>query len=294
MKKNSIKLQEETTKDIINWIECNIDQKIDLNMVAEKSGYTKWYFQRLFKEYTGISIGHYIRCRRLSNAAIDLKQSNNRILDISIKYNFDSQQSFSRSFKSLFKITPLEYRRSEKIKLDAFQIPFICNREFIFDYEIKKLQMPDLYLHKSEKNQSTIKEIKKKLWKYLPNKNGTIPNKIIFFRDIEKNQKEMKYNYTMTSEENIGTNKFNHNVTEGDFIEFKITNKKINIDIDRIIQLMNYFAINKLNLNVLIKTNIELYKIKEGTNYNDFIDNPSNYIYEVRYYIPIHEKNNII
>ncbi|SPY94318.1 right origin-binding protein [Proteus mirabilis] len=53
-------LQENVVKDIIVWIEQNLDSRLSLDIIAEKSGYTKWHFQRLFKAYTGISLGKYV------------------------------------------------------------------------------------------------------------------------------------------------------------------------------------------------------------------------------------------
>lgn len=105
-------LQENVVKDIIVWIEQNLDSSLSLDIVAEKSGYTKWHFQRLFKAYTGISLGKYILARRLSCGAYALRITRCSLLDISLKYRFDSQQTFCRAFKKQFNITPSEYRKS--------------------------------------------------------------------------------------------------------------------------------------------------------------------------------------
>ncbi|WP_435350722.1 helix-turn-helix domain-containing protein [Morganella morganii] len=60
-------------KDIILWIEHNLDKSLQLDVVAERSGYTKWYFQRIFKRFTDMTLAGYIRRRRLTKAATELR-----------------------------------------------------------------------------------------------------------------------------------------------------------------------------------------------------------------------------
>ncbi|EAM3309133.1 helix-turn-helix domain-containing protein, partial [Shigella flexneri] len=86
-------------KDVLLWIEHNLDQSLLLDDVANKAGYTKWYFQRLFKKVTGVTLASYIRARRLTKAAVELRLTKKTILEIALKYQFDSQQSFTRRFK---------------------------------------------------------------------------------------------------------------------------------------------------------------------------------------------------
>ncbi|VZQ84375.1 Transposon Tn10 TetD protein [Escherichia coli] len=90
-------------KDVLLWIEHNLDQSLLLDDVANKAGYTKWYFQRLFKKVTGVTLASYIRARRLTKAAVELRLTKKTILEIALKYQFDSQQSFTRRFKYIFK-----------------------------------------------------------------------------------------------------------------------------------------------------------------------------------------------
>ncbi|EKH2428435.1 helix-turn-helix domain-containing protein, partial [Escherichia coli] len=94
-------------KDVLLWIEHNLDQSLLLDDVANKAGYTKWYFQRLFKKVTGVTLASYIRARRLTKAAVELRLTKKTILEIALKYQFDSQQSFTRRFKYIFKVTPV-------------------------------------------------------------------------------------------------------------------------------------------------------------------------------------------
>ena len=87
-------------RDLLVWLESHLDQPLSLDNVAAKAGYSKWHLQRMFKEVTGHAIGAYIRARRLSKAAVALRLTSRPILDIALQYRFDSQQTFTRAFKS--------------------------------------------------------------------------------------------------------------------------------------------------------------------------------------------------
>ncbi|EOI7706740.1 helix-turn-helix domain-containing protein [Providencia vermicola] len=123
-------------KDVLLWIEHNLDQSLLLDDVANKAGYTKWYFQRLFKKVTGITLAAYIRARRLTKAAVELRLTKKTILEIALKYQFDSQQSFTRRFKYIFKVTPSCYRRNKLWNLDAMQPPI--------NFDINYLAIPQI------------------------------------------------------------------------------------------------------------------------------------------------------
>lgn len=102
---------EELISEITHWIDENIHQPLSINDVAARSGYSKWHLQRIFFRMKGINVATYIRDKKLVLAARDLIESRDKILDISFRYGFDSQQSFTRSFSKKYSVPPLKYRR---------------------------------------------------------------------------------------------------------------------------------------------------------------------------------------
>lgn len=91
----------EVIKELLLWIEVNLEKPLLLDDVAIKSGYTKWHLQRVFKQATGLTLASYIRGRRLTKAATELRLTKLPVLTIALRYQFDSQQSFTRRFKAV-------------------------------------------------------------------------------------------------------------------------------------------------------------------------------------------------
>ncbi|WP_289483612.1 helix-turn-helix domain-containing protein [Enterobacter sp. E105B] len=95
---------------LVNWIEDNLDKELSLEKIADSSCYSKSNLQKVFSNYTIYTLGEYIRFRRISQAAIDLRLTSLSVALIARKYQFKSQESFSRAFKKRFQVTPREYR----------------------------------------------------------------------------------------------------------------------------------------------------------------------------------------
>lgn len=86
-------------QDLIAWIDEHIDQPLNIDVVAKKSGYSKWYLQRMFRTVTHQTLGDYIRQRRLLLAAVELRTTERPIFDIAMDLGYVSQQTFSRVFR---------------------------------------------------------------------------------------------------------------------------------------------------------------------------------------------------
>jgi AraC family transcriptional regulator len=80
--------------------------------VARVAYCSEFHFKRMFSFLAGIPLSEYIRRRRLTLAAFELKDSNVKVIDIAMKYGYQSPDSFSRAFQSLHGITPSEARNN--------------------------------------------------------------------------------------------------------------------------------------------------------------------------------------
>jgi len=98
----------------IDFIETNLDFDISIEDIAKQAGISRWHFQRIFKALTKETLKSYIRSRRLANALPKLLSTNQRIIDIALTAGYESQESFSRSFRKVYQLNPNEYRKLGK------------------------------------------------------------------------------------------------------------------------------------------------------------------------------------
>ena len=98
--------------DLLDWIDNNLESRLDIEPVSRRAGYSKWHLQRLFKEHTGYRLAEYIRAQKLQKSVERLTHSDEPIVNVAIALGFDSQQSFNRSFKRQYGQAPGAWRRS--------------------------------------------------------------------------------------------------------------------------------------------------------------------------------------
>ncbi|WP_058301001.1 helix-turn-helix domain-containing protein [Gorillibacterium timonense] len=103
----------------IAYIEDHLTGDMDLAIAAQYAGCSVWEFQRVFSFMTHLSLGEYIRRRKLTLAANDLQSCDGKIIDIALKYGYDSPAAFSRAFHQWHGMTPSS-ARSEGVPLKAY------------------------------------------------------------------------------------------------------------------------------------------------------------------------------
>ncbi|CNI18041.1 helix-turn-helix domain-containing protein [Yersinia bercovieri] len=131
-------------EELIEWIEINLEKRPTLDDVAKISGYSKWHLQRKFKSIVGLQLASYIRGRVLTRAAVALRISRRPIIEISDELGFDSQQTFTRTFKKRFGITPNSFRQMAHWDVQGM----IPRFGFYENYmpEIKRISLPEQQL----------------------------------------------------------------------------------------------------------------------------------------------------
>lgn len=98
--------------EALTYIEKNLTNEIEYKEVARKALCSEYHFKRMFSLLAGISLSEYIRRRRLTLAAFELIDSSMKVIDIALKYGYNSPDSFARAFQSLHGITPSEARNN--------------------------------------------------------------------------------------------------------------------------------------------------------------------------------------
>lgn len=98
-------------KDFINFVEENLREEITFNDMLNSIPYSQRQFYKILDNICGISIGEYIRKRRLTEAAIELRDTKKKIIDIASEYQYETPEGFTRAFKNEFRISPSKYRK---------------------------------------------------------------------------------------------------------------------------------------------------------------------------------------
>ena len=80
------------------YIEEHLTEEIDYEEVAKQSFSSSFYFQRVFSILCGYTLGEYIRNRRLTLAGAELQSENAKVIDVALKYGYESPDSFAKAF----------------------------------------------------------------------------------------------------------------------------------------------------------------------------------------------------
>ena len=103
----------------LTYLENNLTGVIDQEQAAREANCSVFHFMRMFEIITGSSPAEYVRRRKLSCAAMELASSKMKIIDIALKYGYESPDAFARAFRREFNCLPSEARK-EGVQLHAY------------------------------------------------------------------------------------------------------------------------------------------------------------------------------
>ncbi len=92
-------------------IEAHIREKLTVTALAENIHISKYHYQRLFREAVGESVMRYVTRRRMALAAAELAETDASVLEIALRYGYDSHDGFTRAFRAALGVTPADYRK---------------------------------------------------------------------------------------------------------------------------------------------------------------------------------------
>ena len=160
----------EAIQKTLNHIEKHVDEEIQIEELAEIAALSLFYYQRLFARLVKKPVREYIKLRRLARACEILRNKENRIIDVALKYGFGGRETFTRAFKDTYGITPAQYRNNP-ISLNDFDKPDLLlnytmvdegvpliSEGLVFEYNRKALDEPISFIG--------IKD----LWRFKPGK----------------------------------------------------------------------------------------------------------------------------
>jgi AraC family transcriptional regulator len=144
--------QAEAIKRIQSHIESHLKTGLTLKSLSNIAGYSPSHTERIFKEATGKNLFDYIRAMRLTGAAKSLRsEKNQKIIDLSLDYVFDSHEGFTRAFSKEFGISPKRYQKNP-IPVRYF-IAYDVLGKYLFNHpkEVKKMESKTVFVQVVER-----------------------------------------------------------------------------------------------------------------------------------------------
>ncbi len=133
-------------QNAINYVEEHLTEEIDYEEVAKEAACSGFYFQRIFGILCGLPLGDYIRNRRLTLAGGELSASDDKVIDIALKYGYESPESFTRAFSKFHGVTPSEAKKDGS-KLKSFSrisVKIILSGGSVMNYKIVEKEAFDI------------------------------------------------------------------------------------------------------------------------------------------------------
>lgn len=146
----------------VSYIEENLTEDIDFEEVARMACCSTYHFQRMFSFITDIPLSEYIRRRRLTLAAFELQNSVVKVIDLAVKYGYDSPISFARAFQNQHGVTP-SLARNKGIELKAYsRISFHISIKGDVEMKYKIVEKESFLIVGKREKQSNSDEISSK------------------------------------------------------------------------------------------------------------------------------------
>lgn len=130
----------EAISEAVRYIESHITEDITVNDVADHVNISPFYFQKGFSILCGYSIMEYVRNRRMALAGEELVASDITVMELAMKYGYDSPDSFTKAFSRFHGNTPLAVRKNKAmIKIFVpLKLTISLKGGYIMDYRIAK------------------------------------------------------------------------------------------------------------------------------------------------------------
>nr|WP_232243089.1 AraC family transcriptional regulator [Paenibacillus sp. GSMTC-2017] len=208
----------------IEHMEKQMEERLNIEELSRIACMSTFHFQRMFHMLTGLTVAEYVRKRKLTLAAQELASTSIKVIDVALKYGYDTPESFSKAFRKIHGLSPSE-ARSEGVSLKAFprisfQISLKGDKEM--DYRIEEKESFTVVgktLQTHCKNGENLREIP--LFWQQSNQDGTVDELISLAEDdktlgicLDMNFETEQFSYMIASRAKAGTTSSTYTVRE--------------------------------------------------------------------------------
>jgi len=125
-------------QNALRYIEDNIADELDYQEIAKRAYVSSFHFQRVFSILCGYTLGEYIRNRKLTLAGAELLAGSAKVIDVAVKYGYDSPDSFAKAFTRFHGVTPSSVKnQGARVKtFTPLQIKFTLEGGSMMEFKI--------------------------------------------------------------------------------------------------------------------------------------------------------------
>ena len=154
-----------TINNAIAYMENHLTDEITLADIAKHVNLSAFHFQRAFSLLTEMSPAEYLRKRRLSQAGADLLGGEVKVIDVAMKYCYDSPESFTKAFTRFHGVSPMQVKKGSPVQfMNRFTVRITIEGGCIMEYNIEKWEAMDLLMHAKEFHAETSEAEIPKFW----------------------------------------------------------------------------------------------------------------------------------
>ena len=148
----------------MSYLERNLEEEIEYRRAAAEANCSTFHFLRMFEVVTGVTVGEYVRRRRLSRAAQELSEGEARVIDLALRFGYESPDAFAKAFKREFGVTPSE-ARGGGVRLQIWprmSFSVVLKGDVAMEFRIEKrdrFEVTGLTVRASTENGANLREI---------------------------------------------------------------------------------------------------------------------------------------
>ena len=148
-----------TINHAIAYMEEHLTDEITPADVAKSVNISSFHFQRAFSLLTGTSPAEYLRNRRLSQAGAELAEGNGKVIDIALRYGYDTPESFTKAFSRYHGVSPTQVKNGSPVRfMNRYTVRITIDGGSIMKYRIEKWDAIDLLVHAGDFHAETSEE----------------------------------------------------------------------------------------------------------------------------------------
>ena len=149
----------------IAYMEDHLTDEITLAEIAGSVNLSAFHFQRAFSLLAGMSPSEYLRKRRLSQAGSELAGGNGKVIDIALKYCYDSPESFTKAFTRFHGYSPMQVKKGSPVRfMNRYTVRITIEGGCIMEYKIERWEAMDLLVHAKDFHAETSETEIPKFW----------------------------------------------------------------------------------------------------------------------------------